>query len=273
MALTIDRHRVIWLALLVCGLASARAMAAAPADSAQELFAQGVEAARQNRWTDARAAFEQAYALSPRSVVLVNLAGAQANTGRLKEAAANYHRLLEDPSPDTAPFRNAAAGVLPSLEARIPRIRVHATGVHPDDVVEIDGQGVSVDSLEEPHLLDPGPHVITVGRRGTQRVRVTVSLDEGESHDVTLTVLPDPPPHVSAGVAASSAPGLDLTASDPGRTADEPHRSWWRSPWFWTAVVATAGAAAAVTTILVIHSRNQNEPFSGNVGGGVVHVP
>lgn len=274
MALTNDRRRlgrpVLLWAIFLLGLASARALAAVPADTAQELFAQGVEAARQNRWSDARAAFEQAYALSPRSVVLINLAGAQANTGRLKEAAANYRRLLETPSAETAPFRSAAAGVLPSLEARIPRIRLHATGVRPDDVVAIDGQTVPVDGLEAPHLLDPGAHVITVERGGSQRARVTVSLDEGESHDVSLTVLPDPPPPIAAAVATSSAPGVDLTASGAPSTKEEPRRSWWRSPWFWTAAVVTA-AVATVATVLIIRSRNQD--FSGNVGPGLIHVP
>ena len=78
------------LALVV--LTSAGAWAAAPPDAAQELFDQGVEAARQDRWNDARV-------------------------------------VLEDAAPETAPFRSAAAGVLPGLQARIPRIRLHATGV------------------------------------------------------------------------------------------------------------------------------------------------
>ncbi|MES1204810.1 MAG: hypothetical protein ABUS79_02630 [Pseudomonadota bacterium] len=269
MALTIDRRRFGRSALILLGLVVARGSAAATPDSAQDLFSQGVEAARQDRWNDARAAFEQAYALSPRSVVLINLAGAQANTGRLKEAAANYRRVLDDAAPETAPFRTAAAGVLPSLEARIPRIRLHATGVRPDDVVEIDGQAVPLDSLEAPHLLDPGAHVITVARAGAQRARVTVSLDEGESHEVSVTVPPDSPPAAAAGVPMSGAPGLDLTRTATPPTPDQPHRSWWRSPWVWTAAaVAVVGSVVAVVLI-----RNRNQEFSGNVPPYLIHVP
>ena len=251
------------LALVV--LTSAGAWAAAPPDAAQELFAQGVDAARQDRWNDARVAFERAYALSPRSVVLINLAGAQANTGRLKEAAANYGRVLEDAAPETAPFRSAAAGVLPALQARIPRIRLHATGVLSTDVVDIDGESVAVEARDEPQLLDPGTHVITVARAGVQRARVTVSLDEGESHDVSLTIAPEAP----AAATLASAPGLDLTAPDGSATPDRPHRSRWRSPWVWTAVVATA--AATVATVVIIRTRDQD--FSGNVSPGLIHVP
>jgi hypothetical protein len=273
MALTNEQRRFGWLTVILLGLLCGRGLAAAPSDRAQELFSQGVEAARQDRWNEARAAFEQAYALSPRSVVLINLAGAQANTQRLKEAAANYRRVLEDPSPETASFRSAAAGVLPSLEARIPRIRLHASGLRPDDVVEIDGQAVPLDSLDAPHLLDPGAHIITVARAGAQRARVTVSLEEGESHDVSLTVPPDSPPPLPSGMAASSTPGLDLTASDRGPTSARSPRSWWRSPWLWTVVVATTAAAAVVTTVVIIGNRNQNEPFSGNVGSGRIYLP
>ena len=58
---------------------------AGPDDSAQQLFGHGVDAAQQNRWNDARVAFERAYELSQRPVVLINLAGAQAKTGRLRK--------------------------------------------------------------------------------------------------------------------------------------------------------------------------------------------
>ena len=188
MALRSDRPPLGLSTLILLVVTSLRAWAAPPVEPAQQLFDQGVEAARQDRWNDARAAFERAYALSPRSVVLINLAGAQANTGRLTEAAANYRRILADESPDTAPFRSAAAGVLPSLEARIPRIRLHGVAVRPDDVVAVDGETVPFDRREAPQLVDPGAHTITVARGGLQRARVTVSVSEGESHDVSLTV-------------------------------------------------------------------------------------
>ena len=106
---------------------TAPAHAAGPDEAAQQAFRTGVEAARQERWTDALAAFEKAYGLSPRPVVLINLAGVQVRTGRLIEAAKNYHRILSDrPSAETTAFRKAAADVLPSLEARIPRIRLRS---------------------------------------------------------------------------------------------------------------------------------------------------
>jgi hypothetical protein len=246
---------------------------AGPDDSAQQLFGQGVDAARQNRWNDARVAFERAYELSQRPVVLINLAGAQAKTGRLKEAATNYRRILEDESPETAPFRKAAADVLPSLEARIPMIRLHSAGLRGADVVEIDGEEVPVDHIGEPRLLDPGRHTIVVKRAGIERTRVAFSLAEGESHDMSLPAAldPTPPPTLAPPLEPEVANGSNagLSLEEHSTPAARAHRSWWRSPWLWTAVAAGA-IAATITTFAV---RNQEQPtFSGNVPPGVIHV-
>jgi hypothetical protein len=249
---------------------------AGPDDSAQQLFGQGVDAARQNRWNDARVAFERAYELSQRPVVLINLAGAQAKTGRLKEAATNYRRILEDDSAETAPFRKAAADVLPSLEARIPMIRLHSTGLRGADVVELDGEEVPVDHIGEPRLLDPGRHTIVVKRAGIERARVAFSLAEGESHDMSLPAALDPtlatPPALAAPlepVEAANGSTAGLSLEERSTPVARPHRSWWRSPWFWTAVAA--GAIAATVTTFAVRNQEQ-QTFSGNVPPGVIHV-
>lgn len=106
-------------------VATGKTVQASPDQGAQQAFRAGVDAARQERWEEARVLFEKAYALSPRPVVLINLAGAQARTGRLTEAAKSYRRILaHQASPETAPIREAASEVLPALEARIPRVRL-----------------------------------------------------------------------------------------------------------------------------------------------------
>jgi hypothetical protein len=257
--------------VVACAFGSGTARAGGAEDQAQRLFNQGVEAARESRWSDARAAFERAYGLSPRPVVLINLAGAEARTGLLMRAARDYRRILEAaPSPDNAAFRRAANDVLPALEARIPRIRLDASGLGPADVVEIDGDAVAPGQIAEPHLVDPGSHTVVVKRAGVQRARVAFSLAEGESHYMTVPAEIDPPKFQAPPILAASAPGPDLQVeSSVPAAAGHPPRSWWRSPWLWTAVAA---ATAATMTATVLTLRNQDQTFVGNLPPGHINI-
>jgi hypothetical protein len=263
--------RVVGALGLLSGTIARPAVAAGPDDAAQQLFRQGVEAARQERWPDAFDAFEKAYALSGRPVVLINLAGAQARTGRLEEAARNYRRILDDAtSAETAPFRKAAADILPTLEARIPRIRLHMSELGATDLVEIDGQQIAPEHIADWQALDPGAHTLVVKRSGVERARVAFSLAERESHEISLPEALLPPVLVPAlaPAAAAAPPGISLVASEP--RAEEPaRRAWWKSPRVWVAVAAVA-AATTLVTIFVVDRREQL--YSGNVPPGVVTV-
>jgi hypothetical protein len=264
------RARVLIGALwLLSGSVALPAVAAGSDDVAQQLFREGVEAARQERWTDAFEAFEKAYALSGRPVVLINLAGAQARTGRLEEAARNYRRILDDAtSVETAPFRKAAADVLPTLEARIPRIRLHMSELDSTDLVEIDGQQIPPEHIADWQALDPGSHTLVVKRSGVERARVAFSLAERESHEISLPETLTPPVLIPPRVAPVSTPAISLIAAEP-RSGEQPPRAWWKSPRIWIAVAAVAIATTAVT-FFVVEKRDQL--FSGNVPPGIVTV-
>lgn len=263
------------VAVLACLAASAPPAVAegAPApladsveNDAQRLFLEGVDAARLNLWEDARRHFEEAYRLSPRLVVLINLASAQAQTGLLVEAVDNYRRVLaSSTSPETAEFRNAANAMLPSLEARTPLVRVSTTGLGAADVVEIDGERIAPADVGKPHLVDPGQHSMTVTRDGQQRARIVFSVAEGERHDISLpaqvVAAPSPRP-------GQDAAGLTLSASGGASEAND-HRAWWKSPWFWGATAAVV--AAAIVSAVAYSERPQ--VVSGNIGPGVVNVP
>ena len=241
--------------------------AAGSTDPAQHLFARGVEAARQGHWDDARMAFEGAHALSTRPVILINLAGAQARTGFLKEAVANYRAIASDDGTDTAPFRDAAAAVVATLEPRIPRIRLRAA-LDIADVIKIDGVGVASSLVGEPQPVNPGSHIVTVVRAGVERVHIEVSLAEGETHDVSLR--PPPALHLEApeprDPTHAFVPTTERSAVPP---AVHPRRAWWRSPWLWTAVATAAGAATA-GFVLVAHDGQPQ--FSGSVSPGIIYV-
>lgn len=255
--------RAVALAAALAGVSSPGAALAAE-DAAQQLFNHGVEAARQNHWSDAREAFERAYHLSARPVVLINLAAAEVHTGRLKEAANSYRRILQgDSSPETSPFRKAAADVLPSLEARIPRIRLHTSGLTGTDVLEIDGEEIPSEQIEEPHPVDPGPHVVAIKRAGVERLRVSFSVAEGESHEISIPAPLDPVNLNAPEVLPPFVPGAELDTGQSGSSPARVRRPLWRSPWFWTAIAAGI-AGTTVATVLAV--RNHDQPFMGNLG-------
>lgn len=276
------RRRALALAMLVAITAGASpawgAAIAAEDQAAQQAFRDGVEAARQGRWADARARFEQAYELSPRPVVLINLAGAQARTGMLRAAVGNYRRILEEETaPETASFRRAAADVLPALEARIPSVQARVSGLVPTDTIAIDDEPVTAESLGAGVPLDPGNHALVIKRGAAERARVLFSLAEREHRqiDVPLPAEPvavAPVPKLTASPPASTpAPGATLVGapSDGNGDAEPGDRSLWRSPWTWVAVGAVLVAAGAVTYVVL---DRQNEPYMGNVPPGSISV-
>ncbi len=260
---TLDRRLVGWLAFVVLAarLGAGPAHADAGGDPAEQLFNEAVEAARHGDWEPARARFEAAQSLSARPVILINLAGAQARTGRLVEAVQNYRAVADDTSPDAAPFRAAALAVLKALQPRIPRVRVRTTGLADMDVVRLDGVPLSRAALAGAVLVDPGPHTIVVTRDGNDRARVTISLAERETHDLSLLAVLAPPP----APTPSDGSVVPLGAGSPPT-----HRSSWRSPWLWTAVAAVA--AGAVTAAVLLESREPAPAFSGSVSPGIIHV-
>lgn len=233
-------------------------------EAAQTAFRAGVDAAREERWPDALKQFEKAHSLSPRPVVLINLAGAQARTGRLTDAATNYRLIIEDQSQETASFRKAAAEILPALEARIPRVRLRPTGLTAQDVIQIDGNAVDSAALATGHQLDPGEHTLVVLHDGNERARVLFTLVERELRYITLPLpsLAQRPPPVAPVIQTPMQ--VTPTPSDMGE-----ERSLWRSPWTWTAA-ALVVAGAAVTTYVLLDRRE--DPFTGNVFPGTIDV-
>jgi hypothetical protein len=257
--------------LLGLVLAAGVARAADAADPAEQLFNDGVEAARHGDWEQARAGFEAAQELSARPVILMNLAGAQARTGRLVDAARSYRAVADDTSSDAAPFRGAALGMSKTLQLRIPRVRVRTAGLAEGDVVRLDGVTLTRAALADPVLVDPGAHTISVTRDGNDRARVAFSLAERETHDLSLLAALAPP----RAPAPAAVTGVNLGAGDElgagARDAAPPrHRSVWGSPWLWTAVAAAAAGAA--TAAVLLNSHEPAPAFSGTVSPGIIHV-
>ncbi len=256
--------RVISLcAVLLLSMAPSRVAAQTPdaAVTARIAFDRGIAEARQERFAEAAAAFEESYRLRPVPVVLFNLAGAYDRMGRVRQALDHYLRYLHDAGSTVNSARSA------QVQANIARLRVQLAVVQleltpPTARVEVDGR----DSVRTPDglELEAGEHVVSVSAPGfvSQRQSLTLRLGERRALQVRLEpVAVEPAPTPAPAVSTTPAPLVTQPAEAPRPTPDprvqvQPPTDSHETPvvrrwWFWTGIGAgivggaVAGMAAA----------------------------
>jgi hypothetical protein len=227
---------------------------AAETTLAREQFRSGVEAARSGRWWEALEAFTRAYELAPRPLTLLNLAGAQVETGNLVEGAESYRRFIREAEGRAAEQIPAAREALAAVEPRIARVRLEITNLARRDVVELDDVALSGAVLGEELPVNPGEHIVRVARDDAEIGRESFRVDEGERRvepvRMQLPLAPVEPTEVGAGDGTVAGGGSSIFAS----------------PWFWV-VVGVVVVGAGVGVGLALTSGGQ-DPFSGNIPPG-----
>lgn len=211
--------------------------------AARNLFREGVRAAKAGEWERAREAFAKAHALAREPEILLNLAGAQANTAQLLAATETYRRFLQEaPAAMVDANRARVQLLIAEIEERTPRIVIEVAGSTSQDVVELDGAAIASAALGVALPVDPGPHVVALVRGGA-RAEETVTLAESVERRVRLAIVAPPPPPVVAVVT-------------------EPETSSPMWPWLvGAAVVLIAGGV----TVGVLASQD-DEPYRGTTG-------
>lgn len=249
---------------LACAIAAAPVHAqplAADEARARELFRRGVDAADAGRWEDARALFEETYALLPRPQVLLNLAGARAQTGRLVAAVDAYARVESAEGGASAALREAARDARAMLEPRVPRLVVdfHGTLLEGDVVALDEGALPSADDRGELRI-DPGRHAVIVTRGGLEVLREDFRLYEGERLRLDL--------RVSEDAHRAPEPARELPPLQIPTRREEP---WFESPIFWTVVGIVAAGAVGIGVAVAV-GREDEDPFVGNLEPGTIRV-
>jgi hypothetical protein len=154
---------------------------------ARALFASGLAAAQRGAWDEARARFEETYALVKASTVLFNLAGAQRRTGQLLAAHANYRRVAAASEPAlSAQLKKQAKAQADAIEAVIPRLRLEIGNLRSEDRVVLDQQRIYADELGRDLWLDPGAHRLAVERAHSHSEIRTFRLAEREVRVLSL---------------------------------------------------------------------------------------
>lgn len=253
-----------WIGWLCLGLTlgalaptTARAQTRAELAEARELFTQGLAAAREAQWVEARDYFERSLAITERASTLLNLASALAETGSLRDAARRYERFLEIARGRDARHRGEAQRALDRVRERTPRLALDASALRAADHVEIDGEGIESSALAEPLELDPGAHHVLVRRAGDPVFEEHVTLAEGAREQLVLrprAVVVATPVEVAeaADTEPESGGGDDGVAIGIG------------------VGVGVAVLAAVAIVLAVVLAGEGQAPFEGNLGDGVI---
>jgi hypothetical protein len=217
---------------------------------ANDLYKTGLDRVKDAQWEAARDAFARAYELYPQPVILANLAGAEVRSGRVVAGIEHYRQLLKQPTGMSAGEIELVQRAMKDAELQLAHVRITVANSRPSDRVELDGAPLTGAALDIDYPVDPGKHVITATRSGSETARAEVDMRAGESKPVRLS------PRLLATSPITPAPII---------LDEKPKGSLTSSPWFWIVTGAVVVGAAAVTVCLAAVCRD-DEGFQGNLG-------
>lgn len=272
------RSLALALALLVT-LPAAAEPSSADRAKARARFQAGVDALRSESYPEALAAFQESFAVSPRPLVLYNIAMCQGALYDYSAAIASFHKYLElatngEPADRVA---NAKEQLL-ELEQRIGRVAV--TVDLAGAAVLIDGRVAGQSPLAEPIGMGPGAHVVEVRKEGFADLRREINISSGEKVTLVLDLKPrrqagkkrPPTPRAASHAAPVAAAGAPLAALPPGGEEPQHLHDWWadgptwlRNPWVW------AAGGAVLGTGLVLGLTLGGDDSSGPTADWVIH--
>jgi hypothetical protein len=201
---------------LICALALGVALGGIPNARAQgkkgiadALFDEGKTLLQAGDWPGACAKFQASFDADAAVSTAVKIARCREHEGKLARAVAEYRRALElnQTLPQTTERKKELealiVGDLAQLEARVPRLRFEITPRPSGLEVTVNGAPVPEASLAAPFAIDPGEPEVVVRAPGYREERLKPRVPEGVTHELVLTLVPNPD---GAGPAPAPAP-------------------------------------------------------------------
>jgi hypothetical protein len=211
--------------------------AAQPAENtalAEQLFNEGRDLGKANKWDQACPKFEQSLRYDPALGTRLNLATCYEKVGKLASAWGQYRQAADLAAKTGDKRREYAVKQAAALEPRIPRLTIVAPKAAPPGlVVQRDGTAIDAGLLGTGLFVDPGRHDVTASAPGFAPFTGSITVAEGASETLTIGELvpqrgepakPDQPvarvplrpgkpaasqtrtvPYVSLGIAAGGA--------------------------------------------------------------------
>ena len=283
------------------------------AAQASQSFDVGMRLFREQNWSGALAAFQEAYSLNPNFVVLFNIAACLKELHRYPEALDAFQRYLSEGGAEVRPEKRAEAEqAIADLQTFLSRVTVTANVDGAELLVNDEVRGRS--PLAVPVVLGAGHYLVVARAPGYRNARVEFDLGGGQDREVTLTLeplestAPPPPPAVprvpttpppvsepwytdwvgwtvaGAGVVAVGIGGYFLWAASDSETrrdgtADlsEAHNLDNDAQQDWViggVLVGVGGAALIAGTVLLAVTSDETPPASDSSGSpGVAVMP
>ncbi|HEY3494248.1 MAG TPA: hypothetical protein VGK73_06165 [Polyangiaceae bacterium] len=213
--------------VLACAALSAPARAEGGRAEADRLFEQGKAALRAGDWTRACRSFRDSFEHDASVSTSVKIARCYEHEGKSASALLEYRRALElNRTLSQAPERARELGevvrrALAELEPKVPRLSARITPAAESLEVRLDGRVVPF-VAGEPLLVDPGEHVLSVSAARYREAKLEVSLAPGETREVELQLVAEPPPAAPKAIAPAPAPAQKTEIAALPRPAPPP---------------------------------------------------
>ncbi len=180
--------------------------------AARALAAKGVKLARAGDCQGAIDPLQRAEQLYHAPSILVELGACQCELGELVEGTEALNRVVRENLGDDAPqaFVDAQGRARTLLEQYRPKLAQLVIAVEAPDgstyVVKVDEKEVPEALMGVPRPTDPGEHTVSASGEGLISTQRTVTLKEGGSDEVTLTLTLDPNPSRPAAIPPPEEP-------------------------------------------------------------------
>ncbi len=160
---------------------------AAAKREADRHFKTGVKLFEENKYSEALAEFEQAYALASHPLVLYNLAATHRALSQYSQAVDFYNRFLAEGKGVVKPAQLAKGQrELDDVLRLIARVEVTTS---PEGAkVSVDGRALGATPLEQPLILGPGDHVVRASLEGHDPAERSFRVAAGDTLAVALTL-------------------------------------------------------------------------------------
>jgi hypothetical protein len=196
-------RRTLIISLLL--LATATANAETPTDAADVLFREGNSHYKEQRWAEARSAYENAWRLKKAHDIAANLAYAEMKLGRWRDAAEHLAFAVKNwPPTGKADKRDYAAERFQIAKQEVGALTIQVDTPRAD--VLVDGVVVGQSPLGDEVFVEPGSHTVAAKRAGYEDAKQVVQAAKGSAQAVTLALPPAPAPPTTGTTAPPTPP-------------------------------------------------------------------